>query len=92
MYMLCKPCDIQYDFIGRLDDFDHDITTILEAIGADDAVSIPQRNNTGYTQQKSSTVFKDYFKDVPKDKIEKLEKLYDIDYFIFGFKRFRDME
>ena len=91
MHMLCKPCDIQYDFVGSLNDFDDDITTILEAIGAGDAVSIPQRNNTGYKQQKSSTVFKEFFKDVPKDKIEKLEKLYDIDYFMFGFKRFSDM-
>ena len=46
--MLCKPCDIQYDFIGSLHDFDDDMSTILEAIGAGDAVSIPQRNNKGY--------------------------------------------
>lgn len=92
MYMLCKPCDIQYDFIGSLDDFDDDITTILKAIGADKAVNIPQRNNTGYKQKKSSTVVREFFKDVPQDKIEKLEKLYEIDYFLFGFERFSDMK
>ena len=89
--MLCKPCEIQYDFVGSLDDFDDDIKTILKAIGAENAVTIPRRNETGYKQKKSSMIVKEFYKDIPKDKIEKLEKLHDIDYLIFGFERYSDM-
>ena len=92
LYKLCNPCVIQYDFIGSLNDFDDDMRTILQALEADKVVNIPQRNETGYKQSKSSTVVKEFFKEIAKDKIEKLEKPYDIDYILFGFKRYIDMK
>ena len=92
LYKLCNPCPIQYDFIGSLDDFNDDMKTILQAIEADKAVTIPQRNETGYSQSRSSTVVKEFFKDISEDKIENLEKQYEIDYILFGFKRYRDMK
>ena len=71
-----------------MDNFDSDIATILRAVGAENAVTIPQRNETGYRQKKSSTVFKSYYKDVPIDKIEKVEEMFEIEYALFGFEHY----
>ena len=87
LYMMCNPCRIAYDFIGSLDSFDSDMAAILQAVGAETAVSIPQRRYTGYNKQRSSDVFEMYFKDIPMNKLVKLEQIYDIDYMLFGFER-----
>ena len=91
LYVMCNPCKLRYDFIGSLDDFDHDLTTILRAVGAENAVTIPKRNDTGYRQTKSSVVFKSYYKDIPIDTIEKVEQIYGLDYALFGFENYRDI-
>lgn len=88
---LCKPCPVRYEFVGSLDDFDDDITTILSSVGAEDFVTVPKRNETGYNQKKSSTVVADFYKDIPRDKIKKIENIYIDDYFIFGFDRYSDL-
>ena len=88
IYKLCNPCRLKYDFIASLDNYDNDITTILKAIGAEKAVTIPKREETGYKQQKSSQVVENFYKDVPIYKISKLETLYELDYLLFGFEKF----
>ena len=60
-FMRCNPCRIKYGFIGSVDNFDSDIATILRTVGAENAVTIPHRNETGYRQKKSVTVFKSYY-------------------------------
>ena len=91
IYQLCKPCQVQYNFIGSLDDFDEDIKTILDDVGAQNVVSIPKRNQTGYRQKKSSAVVNQYYSDIPLEKIKQLENIYKTDYFLFGFDRYSDM-
>ena len=88
LYQLCKPCQVQYKFVGSLDVFDDDITTILNDIGAEKAVTIPKRNETGYKQKKSSSVVREFYKDIPLEKIAKLEDIYKTDYFLFNFERY----
>lgn len=90
LYLLCKPCQIEYKFVGSLDDFDDDITMILTDVGAKDAVTIPKRNETGYKQKKSSTVVGEFYKEIPLEKIAKLEDIYKTDYFLFNFERYTE--
>ena len=91
LYMMCNPCRISFNFIGNLDNFDTDMATILRAVDAENTVSVPQRMNTGYKKQKSSEVVKMYYKDIPTDKLEKLEQIYDLDYALFGFEKYKDI-
>ena len=87
---LCKPCLVKYDFVGSLNNFDGDLEEILTEVGANHAVTIPHRNETGYTKDKSSSVVWEYYKDIPINLIEQIEKYFETDYFHFGFSHFRE--
>ena len=52
----CQPCSTNYDFIGRLSNFDEDMGIILESVGAKGLAILPERNQTNYISAKSSDV------------------------------------
>ncbi|XP_053402149.1 carbohydrate sulfotransferase 14-like [Mercenaria mercenaria] len=81
----CRPCEMQYDFIGTPNHFKDDIETVLQEIGASGKVVLPKRNETGYTSKSSDQLVKQYFSKVPNDMIHKLWEKYYKDYYIFGF-------
>ncbi|XP_045194831.2 carbohydrate sulfotransferase 14-like [Mercenaria mercenaria] len=81
----CRPCEMQYDFIGLQHHFNDDIKAVLQDIGASGKVDIPTRNETGYTSESSDKLLKLYFSKVPNDIIHKLWEKYYKDYYIFGF-------
>ena len=88
IYKLCNPCKLRYDFVASLENYDDDMTIILKAIGAENVVTIPKREETGYRLRKSSELVENFYKDVPNYKISKLESIYDLDYLLFGYKKF----
>ena len=61
--------------------------TILKSVGAAEHVTLPQRNQTGYGQNKSDEVLQAHLKDVPKSLIRKIYEKYYWDYFLFGFAK-----
>ena len=87
---LCKPCEVNYDFVASLDNFDREIITILTEVGAENKVNIPQRNVTGYKERKSSSVVEEYYKDVPLEKIKALEAIYKTDFDLFGIAKYSE--
>ena len=89
LYQICNPCKIQYDFVGSLDSFSDDIETLLEEIHATEAVTIPRRNETGYTQNRSSSLVEKYFENIPLNTIEMIENMFEMDYVVFGFTRYK---
>ena len=83
----CQPCSVKYDFVGQLRNFDEDMNTILESVGARNLVILPQRNRTGYREESSSDVVDMYKRNIPKSSLKKMYEKYYIDYFLFGFPR-----
>ena len=83
----CQPCSVTYDFIGQLDNFAEDINIILESVGARNLVILPERNQTGYKQDRSSDIVSMYRRNIPKDILKQLYEKYYIDYYLFGFPR-----
>ncbi|XP_045187165.1 carbohydrate sulfotransferase 11-like [Mercenaria mercenaria] len=81
----CRPCEMEYDFIGLANHFNDDIREVLQHIGASGKVDIPKRNETGYTLESSDKLLKLYFNEVPNGIIHKLWEKYYKDYYIFGF-------
>ena len=88
IYKLCHPCQLKYDFIASLENYNDDMTIIFKAIGAENVVTIPKREETGYRQRKSSEVVEHFYKDIPFHKISKLESIYELDYHLFGYEKF----
>ena len=83
----CQPCSVTYDFIGRLNNFDEDMETILESVGANDLAILPKRNQTGYSNVKSSNVVEKFRRDIPIEIRKQIYEKYYIDYYLFGFPR-----
>ena len=83
----CKPCSMTYDFVGQLNNFDEDMDTILEHVGARDLVILPTREQTNYTEVKSFDVADKYRRTIPKYMLKQIYETYYLDYFLFGFPR-----
>ena len=84
---MCNPCGVKYDFIGLMDSYETDMKKILESVGADRYLSVPHRNQTGYTQNKSNEVLQSYLQKLPKALIGRIYEKYYWDYFLFGFPK-----
>ena len=87
-YSYFRMCSrINFDFIGSVDSVNEDMNTILQPVGADKYITLPKRNQTGYSPQKTSETLQKYLKDIPKSLIKKLYEKYYWDYFLFGFAK-----
>ena len=84
---MCSPCRMTFDFIGSTDSFGEDMNEILESVGADEYIKLPERNQTGYPHRKSSEVLDEYLKDIPKPLVKRIYEKFYWDYFLFGFTK-----
>ncbi|XP_002741234.1 carbohydrate sulfotransferase 9-like [Saccoglossus kowalevskii] len=82
---LCKPCDVQYDIIGKYETLSRDANYVLQYIGADDVVTFPGWEPHG-TNSSLSLLTNEYFSKVRKSEIEKLYAIYENDFKMFGYE------
>ena len=80
---LCLPCDIKYTAVGRTETLNRDIAYILRKSGLG-ITGWPEDLNTS-EGRKTSEIWKDYFKQLPKELLKMYEDYYEKDCFIFGF-------
>ena len=84
---MCKPCSINYDFIGSVDKYEDDMRAILKSVDASKYVTLPERNQTGYSAAKSGDTLQMYLKDVPKSIVRRIYERYYWDYYLFEFPK-----
>ena len=83
----CNPCKLKLDFIGSTNNYNEDMRKILKHVGADEYIKLPERNQTGYSNRKSSEALQEYLKYIPKSLLQKIYQKYYWDYFLFGFTK-----
>ncbi|KAJ7983918.1 hypothetical protein DPEC_G00369550 [Dallia pectoralis] len=83
VYRLCHPCQIQYDFIGTLENLEADSDQLLRILGLEDQISFPpsSRNRT------STNWERDWFNEVPEEQRRKLYSMYEPDFKLFGYPK-----
>ena len=81
---LCRPCLVQYDFIGTFEEGDKDIERALKYMEIDGIVQFPKRNNS-YTHTKTRHVVDSFYKQIPDFYLSKLWQLLKIDYLLFSY-------
>ncbi|XP_077979272.1 carbohydrate sulfotransferase 11-like [Glandiceps talaboti] len=82
---LCRPCDIEYDVIGKYETLTRDADYVLRKIGAEDVVKFPQRDPHSTNASQQLTV-KDYFAKIDRSwHISKLLDLYYLDFRLFDY-------
>ena len=79
----CLPCEIKYDFIGKLDTFNNDIVAIMEEFGNPVCSDkFPKLFKTST----SSSVQENYFKQLTQKQIHNLAQIYANDFELYGYQ------
>ncbi|XP_036438624.1 carbohydrate sulfotransferase 12-like [Colossoma macropomum] len=82
MTHLCHPCQIHYDFIGKMETMEEDAAHLLRMLHVDNIVQFPKI--------KSSTTdenwIKTWFPNIATERRRKLFKLFETDYKLFGYQ------
>lgn len=79
IFELCHPCRLNYTFIGRYEKFEEDSQILLQMIGAP-SVQFPRTRSSG-----TSGILKYYYQQLSLTEIEKLYRLYEYDFKLFGY-------
>ncbi|KAM7419584.1 hypothetical protein PAMA_016609 [Pampus argenteus] len=83
IYRLCHPCQVKYDFIGRLETLEPDAEHLLKLLEVDHLLRFPSgaRNRTAASWEK------DWFAQIPIAMRRELYKLYGPDFELFGYPK-----
>ena len=84
MSSLCHPCHISYDFIGKYESLDDDVTLLLKEMSVYDQINFPERGDTYKTERTEDTMM-EYFRMIDTDYLRDLWKIYLHDYILFGY-------
>ncbi|KAM9857379.1 carbohydrate sulfotransferase 12-like isoform 1-T2 [Aulostomus maculatus] len=81
VYRLCHPCQVKYDFIGRLETLETDAEQLLKILEVDHLLHFPSgaRNRTAASWER------DWFSQIPVSMRRELYKLYEPDFELFGY-------
>ncbi|XP_078273821.1 carbohydrate sulfotransferase 12-like [Rhinoraja longicauda] len=83
VYRLCHPCQINYDFIGKLEGLDEDASYLLKLLKVEKLVQFPSssRNQTVASWEH------DWFAKIPVAWRRKLYEIYKPDFVVFGYPK-----
>ncbi|XP_069141956.1 carbohydrate sulfotransferase 13-like [Argopecten irradians] len=81
--ILCNPCHMNYDFIGKYKTLNEDADFILKHTGLSQ-YSFPKRS-VFYNASKTNDTFQSYFQGIPSYYKERLRRLYQMDYLLFDY-------
>ncbi|XP_042294634.1 carbohydrate sulfotransferase 12 [Sceloporus undulatus] len=83
VYRLCHPCQIEYDFVGKLETLDEDAAHLLQLLKVDHLLRFPP----SYRNRTASSWEEDWFAKIPLAWRQQLYKLYEADFVLFGYPK-----
>ncbi|XP_044513359.1 carbohydrate sulfotransferase 12 [Gracilinanus agilis] len=83
VYRLCHPCQIDYDFVGKLETLDEDAAQLLQLLKVDKQLHFPP----SYRNRTASSWEEDWFAKIPLAWRQQLYKLYEADFVLFGYPK-----
>ena len=88
-YEVCDPCRVKYDHIARLETMSHDAKIIFPKLGLSAESKMPKRNinlqKTAYDISEGNNLSY-LFNGLPPNDVERLVRIYDLDFRLFGYK------
>ncbi|XP_037621640.1 carbohydrate sulfotransferase 12-like isoform X1 [Sebastes umbrosus] len=83
VYRLCHPCQVKYDFVGRLETLETDAEHLLKLLEVDHLLRFPSgaRNRTAASWER------DWFAQIPIEMRRELYRLYEPDFELFGYPK-----
>ncbi|XP_054421157.1 carbohydrate sulfotransferase 12 [Pteronotus mesoamericanus] len=83
VHRLCHPCQIEYDFVGKLETLDQDAAQLLRLLKVDGRLHFPP----SYRNRTASSWEEDWFANIPLAWRQQLYKLYEADFVLFGYPK-----
>uniref|UniRef100_A0A8C2FXW6 Carbohydrate sulfotransferase n=1 Tax=Cyprinus carpio TaxID=7962 RepID=A0A8C2FXW6_CYPCA len=83
MYRLCHPCQIEYDFVGKLETLDDDTEHLLKILGLNNYIHFPP----GYENRTAVDWEGEWFANISVADRRKLYNLYETDYKLFEYDK-----
>lgn len=89
-YQLCLPCVVNYDFIGKFDTLNSDISSVLSHLNVDRMLHFPDRPHSG-KRPPTADILRSRFANISSEDVHKLWELYSVDFAMFGYQ-YPDLE
>lgn len=83
IWMLCSPCIIRYDVIGKMETFSEDTQYTISQAGLGDSLSVEWKHRTG-TGGSSDTIV-EYFSQLTQSEVAALFTKYQLDFELYGY-------
>ena len=82
-HLLCHPCEIEFDYIGKYETINEDATFIFDKLNID--IDFPGKNDN-YSSVSTATVAEEYYRPVPGTVLKGVMHILERDYTLFGYK------
>ena len=90
-YTRCGYCDIEYDFIGTMETFDQDRAYIIQEKNLKELYPVLEEGIHLNKISHASNRTLNYFKELNWEQKERLRRLYDFDFQLFGYDPYQYM-
>uniref|UniRef100_A0A8C7E9V5 Carbohydrate sulfotransferase n=1 Tax=Nothoprocta perdicaria TaxID=30464 RepID=A0A8C7E9V5_NOTPE len=85
MFLLCDPCNIHYDVLGKYETLGLDSEHVLKIIGAPESMHYPSLKRYSSEKRTTGDITLEYFRQLSSEQIEKIKKVYQLDFFLFNY-------
>ncbi|NXN43484.1 CHST8 sulfotransferase, partial [Rhinoptilus africanus] len=85
MFLLCDPCNIHYDILGKYETLGLDSEHVLKVIGAPGSLHYPSLKRYGSEKRTNGDITLEYLRQLNSEQIEKINKLYQMDFVLFNY-------
>ena len=83
--LLCDICHTRFDFIGKYETLVEDSRIILKDLKVSNKYQFPE-NRTDFYKSRSSEIYQQYMRTVPRENIKKLYEIYKDDFDAFSYE------
>lgn len=81
-YKLCRPCIVNYDYIGKYETLAYDVRNVLRKLNVSN-IRFPASVSSG---RRTADLVKSVYANISTEELHSLWKLYAVDFEMFGYK------
>ncbi|XP_042316035.1 carbohydrate sulfotransferase 9-like [Sceloporus undulatus] len=85
MFLLCDPCNIHYDILGKFETLSEDADRVLRRISAPESLYYPDSKSHASEKRTNNDITLDYLRKLTFDQVRMVMEAYQIDFSMFGY-------
>ncbi|XP_077978807.1 carbohydrate sulfotransferase 9-like [Glandiceps talaboti] len=85
-HKLCRPCEIEYDIIGKYETIERDSNYVLEQVNAAQKIHFPSMRLNDHNTHTSVNSLENYLAKLSDTQLKNLKQTYELDFDLFGYQ------